>query len=781
MLGPTRCACVARWLAVAALAAPLGAVGGQGGVETIIPRPAVSESRDGAFVLRNPVRILVTQGSPRLREVGGVLAQAIRERTGFVVSVGAGNVDRAPDGFITLDTAAHAPTLPHARGIAREAYTLDVASNRIAIRGASAAAVLWGVQSLRQLLPPDFENARGARPPSWSIAAVHIEDAPRFAWRGSMVDVARHFLPVADIKRHIDLLSRYKLNVFHWHLTDDQGWRLDVPALQLLARVGGRRREASGDFHEGFYTHADVRSVVDYARERGVMVVPEIEMPGHSMAAIAAYPQLGCTGVPVSVPATWGVFADVFCPGNEETFRILALVLDDVMALFPSPYIHIGGDEVPKDRWRECASCQAVMRREGLANEEALQGWFLRRIAAYVAARGKTVIGWDEVLDGGFVSDGIVQSWRDSSYTRTAVERGHRVIASPSEWAYLNRPAGELSLAQVQAFDPLPPGLDSTQVQRVLGSEVTFWSEHITSATNLDLMALPRLLAFADVVWGAAPRDLGEVPRRLTRDHQARLADMGHVVGPADRALPHIVITFDTVARQARWRLTDTLAAMTVRATFDGRTPDASARVLAPGEALGSRGLARLQAFVGGARVLEERLVRMRPHLAVGLRPRITPAPNESYPGTGVMALTDGLLGSPVHGDGLWMGWWGPDVEVVIDLATEQSVSRVSVNFLQSVRSWIVLPTVVGAAWSSDGVQWSAPQLQRHDIPVTREGAFVEPYQFDLPAESRARFVKVTARNAGMLPQGHPGAGQPSWLFADEIIIEARGATAGAR
>lgn len=781
MLERTRCAFVVRWLALVALAVPAGMVRGQEGVESIIPRPARAESRDGAFVLRNPVRIVVTPGSPRLREVGALLAQAIRERTGFTVSVGAGNVDRAPDGFITLDTANVARDAAPVGGIASEAYTLDVTPQRIAIRGASPAAVLWGVQSLRQLLPPDFDNVRGIRAPSWSIAAVHLEDAPRFQWRGSMVDVARHFFPVAEIKRHIDLLSRYKLNVFHWHLTDDQGWRLEVPAFQLLARFGGRRREASGDLYDGFYTQADVRAVVAYARERGVMVVPEIEMPGHSSAAIAAYPQLGCTGYPLVVPATWGVFADVFCPGKEDTFRILSVVLDDVMALFPSPYIHIGGDEVPKDRWRECASCQAVMRRERLANEEELQGWFLRRIAAHVASRGKTVIGWDEVLDGGFVPGGIVQSWRDSSFTRMAVERGHRVIASPSEWAYLNRPAGELSLAQVHAFDPVPRGLDSAQVQRVLGSEVTFWSEHITSGTNLDLMALPRLLAFADVVWGAAPRDASALPRRIARDHQARLAAMGHVVGPADRTLPRIAITFDSAERQARWQLTDTLAGMTVRATFDGRTPDATSRALAPGEALGTRGMARLQAFVGEGRVLEERLVRMHPHLAVGLRPRITPAPSASYPGTGAFSLTDGLLGSPAHGDGLWMGWWGPDVEVVIDLSAEQSLARVSVNFLQSVRSWILAPAVVGVSWSGDGVSWSPPQLQRHDVPVAREGAFVEPYQFDLPAKTRGRFVKLTARNAGLLPSGHPGAGQPSWLFADEVIVEARGAAGGAR
>ncbi|MBK7832564.1 MAG: beta-N-acetylhexosaminidase [Gemmatimonadetes bacterium] len=778
ILARTRRATAAGAAVVAALGLPIAGAPAQTSGESIVPRPAraLADSTGAPFELRSPVHIVVASGGVRLREIGELLGTVIRERTGFVVRVSAGDVSQAPEGAITLDTVRFAPRLAPPTGGGAEAYTLDVSRRSVAIRGATSAAVLWGVQSFRQLLPPDFERRGGARRAAWRVVPVRVDDAPRFSWRGSMVDVGRHFFPVRDIKRHIDLLSRYKLNIFHWHLTDDQGWRLEIRRFPALARVGGRRTEATGDRYAGFYTQAEAREVVEYARQRGVTVVPEIEMPGHSSAALAAYPQLGCTGETIAVPNSWGVFADIFCAGKDEVFTTLFGVLDEVMDIFPSPYVHIGGDEVPKDRWRACAACQAVMRREGLANEEELQGWFLRRIAAHVSSRGRTIIGWDEVLEGRFAPGAIVQSWRDSSFTRKAAERGHRVIASPNEWVYLNRQAGELTLEQVYAFDPVPKGLAAGEQHRVLGSEVTFWSEHITSGTNLALMALPRLLAFADVVWGAAPRDLTALQLRIDGDHRARLGGMEFVMGPGARALPRIVITFDSVTRQARWQLTDTLAGLGVHATFDGSPPRPTSRALAPGAGLGKGGMVRLQAFVAGERVLEERHLTIRQHAGVGARARITPAPSTSYPGTGPFTLTDGLIGSPAHGDGLWTGWWGPDVEIVVDLGQLQPIAHVSANFLQNVRSWIVLPAQVGVSWSNDGERWSEPRLQGHDVPIARDGAIVHPFALALPAGTSARFVRLTARNAGRLPPGHPGAGEASWLFADEIVITPRAA-----
>lgn len=459
----------------------------------LLPRAERVVNNSGApFRIGASVTIAVPAEAPRLTETAELLARMLTSATGVGASVTTGRAtdEARPAITMALDASLAARNT--------EAHRVSVRADGIRLQGATPVSLVWASQTLLQLLQRELMLDA---PPQWTIRAVDIDDAPKFHWRGSMLDVGRHFLPVRDIERHIDLLSRYKMSVLHWHLTDDQGWRLEIAQYPRLTSVGAWRTEADGTRYGGFYTRADVKHLVEYARVRGITIVPEIEIPGHSSAALAAYPSLGCTNDTIAVPTTWGVFADVYCPGKESTFTFLFGVLDEVMELFPSPIIHIGGDEVPKDRWKACAECQAVMKREGLANEEELQSWFMQRIAAHVATRGRRVTGWDEVLDGPYVKDGLVQSWRDSSFTRKAAMRGHLVIASPSDFTYLNRSAAELTLANVYGLDPMPPGLDSAARARVLGGEVPFWSEHITSGANLELMVLPRLLAFSEALW----------------------------------------------------------------------------------------------------------------------------------------------------------------------------------------------------------------------------------------------------------------------------------------
>ena len=471
------------------------------------------------------------------------------------------------------------------------------------------------------------------------------------------------------------------------------------------------------------------------------------------------------------------MFADIYCAGKEETFTFLFAVLDEVMTLFPSPVIHIGGDEAPKDRWKACESCQAVMRREGLADEEALQSWFMQRIARHVAQRGRRVIGWDEVLDGPYLAGGIVHSWRDSSFTRTAVMRGHDVIASPNEFTYLNRSASELTLAGVYRFEPVPPGLTPDQTRRVLGGEVPLWSEHIVSGANLELMALPRLLAFADVMWSAAPRDIRDLERRLTTRHVPALRAAGYAVGPSDQALLSMAVAFDSVTRKSVLRLSKTADEVVLRGTTDGSRPTSSSRRYDDGAALsvaGTQSLIRLQAFWRESPVREERRIALARHAALGARVQTTPAVDRRYPGTGAWSLVDGMLGSTDHGDGLWQGWWVPEVTITVELPSAIDASQVRVNFLQNVRSWIVLPGRVEFSWSEDGVAWSTPIASTHDVPVDREGAFTHTFAASVRPGSAVRFVRVLARSRGLLPTGHPGAGQSPWLFADEVRVTSR-------
>ncbi len=767
----------------------------QDAASTLLPRPmrVAADSSAAPFLLRAPVIIVVPAGAPRLAEVAEFLRTELHVRAGLEAHIVRGPYARA--GAIRIDTAYQNKN--------DESYALTVRAEGAALHAASSRGAIWGVQTLLQLL-----ERRGAASPApanastapanastapanaltapdnasivpattsveraWQIAAVRIEDAPRFPWRGSLVDVGRHWFPVRDLERHIDLLSRFKLNVLHWHLTEDQGWRMEIKRYPRLTSVGAYRVERDGSRYGGFYTQRDVRHIVEYARRRGVQVVPEIEMPGHSSAAIAAYRHLGCTSDTIAVPTSWGVFADIYCAGKETTFTFLFGVLDEVMDLFPSPVIHIGGDEVPKDRWRSCEPCQAVMRREGLADEEALQSWFIGRVAAHVATRGRRVIGWDEVLDGPYIAGGLVQSWRDSSFTRKAVERGHDVVASPNAFTYINQPANQVSLADVYRLEPVPPGLDAAASRRVLGGEVTLWSEHITSGANLELMTLPRLLAFADVMWSSASRDLRGLEQRLATRQLPLLRDAGFAVGPADAPLAPFAVRIDSTTRRPVLHAPALASGVVLRSTRDGSAPNPSSPPLRDGDALDAPEVLRLQPFWGRSPILEERRVSFARHQAVGAGVVTTPSPDARYPGTGPAALADGLLGGAEHGDGLWQGWWAPDVEIVIDLGVARRADRVSVRFLQNVRSWIVLPARVEFAWSADQLVWHELGAATHAVPVSREGVVIHPFTAALPRDASPRYLRLRAHSAGPLPDGHPGAGRPSWLFADEVVV----------
>jgi hexosaminidase len=711
--------------------------------------------------LANPVRIVVPASAPRVREIGDLLADVIRERTGFTVRVRGGGPSA---GAIVLDTA-----LIDANA---EAYAVVIGAKSIALHGATSAGALWAVQTLRQLLPPEFDDPRGIRPAKWLIAAVDIRDAPRFAWRGSLVDVGRHFFPVPVIKRHIDVLSRYKMNVFHWHLTEDQGWRIEIRRYPKLTSVGAWRTEADGSRYGGFYTQRDIRDVVEFARQRGVTVVPEIEMPGHSSAALAAYPELGCTGQPIDVATQWGVFADIYCAGNERTFEFLTNVLDEVMALFPSRYIHIGGDEVPKERWKACTSCQDLIFRQGLANETELQSWFVRRIGEYLAMRGRRIIGWNEVLQAGLPASVTVHAWEDTSFTRKAVLAGRDAIASPVTWTYFNRTARELTLDQAYQFEPMPPGLDSSAARHVLGGEAALWSEGITSPATLDLMAFPRMLALAEVLWSDARKDIASFRARLESDHLPRLHAMGVAVGPLDREIADVRIQYDSISKVARVRTDVGVPGVTLRGTTDGSAPTLASPLVADSSALVGDGTRRLQPFYSGAPSLSERVVTLVRNKALGKSTTAAVAPQRQYPGTGAWNLTDGLAGSIDHADGLWQGWWGKDVDVVVDLESVQPIEGVRVTFLQNVRSWIVFPSSVEVSVSDDRATWRSIPTVAQEIPAnTVIPAMLHTFETAPTAGVQARFIRVIGHNSGSLPSWHPGAGSPSWLFADEIVI----------
>ncbi|WP_181766879.1 beta-N-acetylhexosaminidase [Streptomyces albidus (ex Kaewkla and Franco 2022)] len=443
-----------------------------------------------------------------------------------------------------------------------EGYVLDVTDDGVRITGGGPAGVFWGAQTLRQLLgPAAYRRANSAAGSAgWRVPAARIEDAPRFSWRGYMLDVARHFTPKDGVLRTVDLLAAHKLNVLHLHLTDDQGWRIEIRHRPRLTETGGTRarslighrgRQGAPPLwderaHGGRYTQDDLREIVAYAAARHVTVVPEIDVPGHSRAAIAAHPELGNTDVvdtaSMEVWTEWGVSRDVLAP-SETVLRFYEAVLEEVLEIFPSRFVHLGGDECPKDQWRASAAAQARIRELGLTGEDALQSWFIGHFDRWLAARGRRLIGWDEILEGGLAEGAAVSSWRGYAGGIAAARAGHDVVMCPEQQVYLDHrqdagpeepvPVGYVrTLRDVYRFEPVPQELAGTDRERhVLGAQANMWTECTENQQRVDYQTFPRLVAFAEVVWSALPaphrRDFGDFEQRMTRAHYARLDAMG--------------------------------------------------------------------------------------------------------------------------------------------------------------------------------------------------------------------------------------------------------------
>ena len=507
----------------------------------LVPRPRRVEDLGGTLELTPETGIRVVD--PDARGVAELLAHRLRASTGFAFPVGEGE-----DGLRLLLDAGLEDTL------GREGYRLACGERDATLTAAAPAGLFYACQTLLQLFPPAIDAAEPVADVAWRAPRVSIEDWPRFEWRGLMLDSARHFFPVEFVKRYVDLLARHKMNRFHWHLTEDQGWRIEVRAHPRLTEVGARRAQtpipsdrARGDGrpYAGHYTQEEIRDVVAYARERFVTVVPEIEMPGHSLAALAVYPELSCTGGPFEVGTRWGVYEDVYCAGKEETFAFLESVLDEVAELFPGPFVHVGGDECPKSRWEDCADCQARIEAEGLADEHELQAYFIERIERHVNARGKRLIGWDEILEGHLAPNATVMSWRGVAGGLAAARLGHDVVMSPNSHCYFDYyqardtesepPAigGHLPLERVYAFDPTAE-LDEEAAGHVLGAQGNLWTEYVPDAGQAEYMVYPRAVALAERAWSAADaRDFEEFRRRLAR-HLERLERLGVNYRPLD-------------------------------------------------------------------------------------------------------------------------------------------------------------------------------------------------------------------------------------------------------
>jgi hexosaminidase len=521
---------------LASFASPAGAQAHTAASYAVIPEPVVLTPHAGTFTLRAATAI---HAHPDFAAVGHRFSLDIANATGFDLAVRKLN---GADGIqLRLDTR-----------IAPEGYRLDVTSSGIIVRASTAAGAFYALETFKQLLPPAIYREAPIPGAKWTAPAVHIEDAPRFSWRGMHLDVARHFMPKEFVRKYIDLLARHKMNRFHWHLTEDQGWRIEIKKYPRLTSVGSCRDQTlvgpyvadpakwvfDGTPHCGFYTQDDIREIVAYAAERFITIVPEIEMPGHAQAAIAAYPELGVyPDTTVSVLGVWGV-SEYILNANPSTVSFMQDVLSETLDLFPGPFIHIGGDEAVKTQWKASPQIQARIRELGLKDENELQSWFLRQMDAFLTARGRRLVGWDEILEGGLAENATVMSWRGVNGGIAAAKAGHDVIMAPNSHTYFdhlqsrNRKAeplsigGFLPLDTVYAFEPVPPGLTPAEAKHVLGAQAQVWTEYIPDPKHVEYMLFPRMAALAEAVWSApARKDYGSFLSRLNT-HLARLNAM---------------------------------------------------------------------------------------------------------------------------------------------------------------------------------------------------------------------------------------------------------------
>lgn len=641
------------------------------------------------------------------------------------------------------------------------------------IGASDSIGVFRALTTLRQILPVELDL--GAVERDLWLPALEINDAPRFEHRGLLLDCCRHFMEPEFVKKSIDLLALHKMNVLHWHLTEDQGWRVPIMAYPKLTTVGAWREEKNGGTHGGFYTKDDIRQIVAYASDRGVTVIPEIELPGHSRAAIAAYPWLSCTGDTLPVPNDWGVFKDIYCAGQDTTFRFLESVLDEVMELFPSQYIHIGGDEAPKVRWDACPKCQRRMNAEGLHDSHELQSWFINRIGKYLKENGRKLIGWDEILEGGLPEGATVQSWRGIEGGVAAVAAGKNAIMSPTSHCYFDYPLSATDMEEVYQFEPAPNDLKGEG--RILGGECNMWTEHAPQEV-VESKIFPRILAMAEVLWSPGNlRDFGGFQRRKEQ-HDLRLQAWGVDSGLESEPLETVWGKGNNAFR-VEVQVNAALKGIEGEVTFTpySALEETSSHELGSSIQVTGEGVLQARLTRYGSPLRDEVRLPVAGHIGVHSEAIIGHELSPYYPGGGAKGLVDGRLGSLDFRDGCWQAVAMENMSLTLAFPQAIQLDSLSIQCYRYQDAWIFLPESLVFEWSMDGVEWESDAVKIKSL--TGVGSLEPTDAQDIVRVShsvaqRARFVRLVALNSGPCPDWHDAASSPSWMFLDELVVHGK-------
>nr|WP_321236586.1 family 20 glycosylhydrolase [uncultured Psychroserpens sp.] len=739
-------------------------------IPQIIPIPETQTINKGHFILDSKVGISY---DATFKISGDFLRKFIQE--GSTIKLSSTNDIQ----FILDDTIKNL-----------EGYTLDIQPDKLLIKAKTDQGAFYAVQTLRQLLPNEFEN-KTLSGETVSIQCMTITDAPQFQYRGMHLDVGRHMFSVDFIKTYIDALALLKMNTFHWHLTEDQGWRIEIKKYPKLQEVAAFRNETlighySDQPHQfdktpygGFYTQEEVKDIVAYAQARHVRVIPEIELPGHAQAAISAYPNLGCTGTQVDVATKWGVFEHIYC-SKDETFDFLEDVLDEVVALFPSDYIHIGGDEAPKTNWKTCAQCQNRIKIEGLKDEHELQNYFITRIENYLNSKGKQIIGWDEILEGGLAPNATVMSWRGTKGAIEAAKQKHNVIMTPTSHCYFDyyqstnpdEPTaigGFLPLEKVYGFNPIPSELNANETQFILGAQGNIWTEYMPTEDQVEYMAFPRILAMSEVVWSKNEnKNFADFAKRVENfNKRLDLLDVNYA-----NHLYEISGELTSKNKSTYYQLSTTLQDKTIRYTLDGTEPTKTSQTYNQAIPITESLTIKATVFNSEKRLGSIFSETINHHKAVGKIITINKEPHKSYPGSGPQGLINGISGSDTrYGDKEWLGFWGEDLEITIDLDTEIEINSIKTRFHNGNGQWIYAPKEMELEFilldGSIVTDKIIVQNQIDKILVDVNYKFITPKDLDI----KVKAITLKIPNYGTIPDGKQGAGNKAWTFIDEIKI----------
>ncbi|MDB5147153.1 MAG: beta-hexosaminidase [Mucilaginibacter sp.] len=660
-----------------------------------------------------------------------------------------------------------------------EGYRLSVTAKQINIVGHDEAGVFYGLQSMTQII----RVANG----KVTVQGCTVTDYPRFAYRGMHLDVSRHFFKPEAIKKWIDLLALYKINTFHWHLTDDQGWRIEIKKYPLLQSISAYRDETiighkkdsphrfDGKRYGGYYTQDEVKEIVRYATQRHITVIPEIEMPGHALAALAAYPQLGCTGGPYKTATYWGIFDDVYCAGNEETFTFLQNVMDEVLPLFPSKYIHIGGDECPKTKWKTCPKCQKRIKDEHLKDEKELQSYFIGRMEKYLNSKGRQIIGWDEILEGGLTPGATVMSWTGEEGGIAAAKQHHDAIMTPEKYVYLDYyqslyPAEPLAgggytpLSKVYNYEPITNELSDDEAKYIKGVQANAWSEYMASPAQAERQLFPRMLALAEVAWSSKEnKSYPDFLKRL-RYQQPLLKKLNiNVADVFDEITDSVTETAD---HQVALSLQTTLPGSKIYYTNDGSAPGLNSKGYTSAITIVSSGTIKAAVFSNDKQQGSVYEKSFTIHKAIGKTVTLKNQPQGGFNPGNTFGLVNGVFGGKLYNDGQWYGFSGDDLEAVVDLGSTQSVSRLGINILKYHWQKMWEPTLLTFEVSTDGSNYTEVYRQT-DFPdngINAVRANIKTQQ--------ARYIRVKATNKGIIPPGEYIPGAKAWLMVDEIMIQ---------